>query len=161
MNIIEQSQIDIKIHKDHLEDDWENHSELALFYHIQLANSIKERDSLKEQVSNKEASLAIEIRKDPKLFGVEKVTENAIFELSKTNKPLYDLRNNLLELDYQVNLLKGVTIAFDHRKKALEEEVSLYIAGYFSPKLKPELKPTTDTQVKLLNTKKGKPNGTT
>jgi hypothetical protein len=161
MDIIEKSKEDIQIHKDHLEDDWETHSELALEWHMKLATAIFLRDTEKEKLVSREAEKSFDIRNDPKNYGIEKITEGAIDTLLKTDRTLQDLRISVINIDYQVNLLKGVTTAFEHRKKALEEEVSLYIAGYFSPKLKPDLKPTTDTQVKLLNTKKRITNGDT
>jgi len=151
MEIIEQSTEDIKIHRDHLEDDWESHSELALNWHLKYAEFVYRRDNLKESLSIEEAKLAQHIRSKPEDFGLLKITEGSVFELLKTNDRLQEFRQDLITTEYEVNLLKGVTIAFDHRKKALEELVSLYIAGYFSPKLKAELKPDIDTQVASLN----------
>lgn len=125
--------IDIEIDKDNLEEEWIVHPSLYLHYSDQYAEAFYRKDKSKLKLDLITAELDLAIRKNPKNYGfTSKPTEsgikNAIILDEKYQKALenYNKQSKLL------NLMTGVKTAFEHRKMALSNLVSLLIGGFFS-----------------------------
>lgn len=130
---------DLEIDGDSLDEEWIKQPRLYMKYARASAEIAAERDHAKEVLDVVQAELDIDIRRNPQKYnlptdknGIPKVTEGAIKScilLSKEYKLVFDeYTKTKLEADI---ILAGLR-AMEHRKKALEGLVQLYIGEYFS-----------------------------
>lgn len=124
---------DLKIDRNDLVSDWEEQPVLMLQYCDLHAEAVFNRDADKIKLDYTEAKLDSEIRKDFKAFGfVSKPTEAAIKNTILLQKEYIEAIQCLLDSSKQANLMSGIRQSFDHRKKALENMVTLLISGFHS-----------------------------
>lgn len=83
----------------------------------------------KEQL---EASLSMQIRKDPKSFGLDKVTENAIAEAVTNHSDMIKAKNDEVEAYYGMEKAKVLRDAISQKSSLLKQEVSLWVTNYYS-----------------------------
>jgi len=98
-----------------------------------------EIDVLKSKVEEAESELDLAIRKNPKMFGFEKTTENGIkatILIHPTYKnakdKLTEAQARLIELKHAVDICEGAMKAIDHRKAGIEGLIYLHGQNYFS-----------------------------
>jgi len=134
---------DLAIDPQNLAEEWLGQPGLYMRYAEALADAQKMRDKAKERLDVAKADLDGKIRRTPEAFGLSKITETIV---SSTISLLLDegyeeyngLPSKLLESNYEVNLLQAAVKAFDHRKKALENLVMLYVAKWFAGPKEPQ-----------------------
>lgn len=131
---------DIHINVQDLESEWINQPSLMVDYNDLYAVAIFERDELKVKLEYTAAKLDSEIRKDYSKFGFDsKPTEAAIKNTIIFQKQYVKLMKKMLLAAKQANLMSGVRTSFEHRKKALENLVTLHVTGFYSePRNKPK-----------------------
>jgi len=123
---------DIRIDVNNLEGEWIEQPSLMLHYSSLYAEAIHSRDLKKVKVDQEYARIDSEIRKDWQKHFDSKPTEVAIKNYI-TLHPIYRKAEKLLiNATREVNLLSGIKSSFDHRKRALENIVSLHITGFHS-----------------------------
>ncbi|RLD78262.1 MAG: hypothetical protein DRJ07_13455 [Bacteroidetes bacterium] len=124
---------DIRINEHDLESEWINQPSLMMQYNELYAVAVFERDSLKVKLDYTAAKLDSEIRKDYSKFGFEsKPTEAAIKSAILFQKQYVRTMKKTLLAAKQANLMAGVRTSMDHRKKALENLVTLKVTGFYS-----------------------------
>ena len=121
---------DIEVNEGDLKEEWERQPGLYLHYSFKLASAERTRNKAKERLDVVRAELDRDIRKDPKEYGLEKTTETVIASTILTQDEFTETNETYIDKSYEVSVLQGVVRAFDHKKKALENLVSLHIAGY-------------------------------
>lgn len=122
----------LEIDRTQLEVEWEQQPLLYWDAARELAEAKRSKDQLEIDLSVAKADADNEVRKDPEAFGLEKVTEPAIKAAILGHKKVQQLQADLIDAAYMVNLLEGKCRALEHRKRALEKEVDLFLAGYFA-----------------------------
>lgn len=91
-----------------------------------------ERNDVKKKIATTRATKDMEIRRNPKEYGLEKVTEAAVQSLLDQDEEVKALEEDYIYTQYLVDILTAAKEAFLQRKSMLESLVSLYISGYFS-----------------------------
>lgn len=138
MNSNEQIGLDVSIDKHRLDEQWADQPGLRFRYGAELAEARREVSRAKANVDLTAAELDNEIRESPESFGLTKITEAAIKATIPSNKRYRKAQDRLIEAEYSVNILTAAVSAIDHRKKALEDEVALWLGDYFSSPRAPE-----------------------
>jgi len=149
---------DAKIDIYNLHTEWAGQPTIYIDYAEQYADAValmmraQEKVSVvkmegKKRIDQRRAELDAEVRANPMLFGLEKVTETAVANaivVAPTFKKVQDevAQEIAAAVEEHINsvrqkeLLEGVKIAFSHRKTALEKEVELFLGGYYAdPKI--------------------------
>jgi len=121
---------DILIDKNNLSEQWEKQAGLYLYYALKLVKAEKDRNNAKEEVEVTKARVDKTIRKTPKDYGYEKVTEAIVTNTILLDDDYKEANNTYIEECYEVGILQAVVRAFDHKKKALENLVTLHMGGY-------------------------------
>lgn len=123
---------DFEIDEYSLEKEWIRQPILFMEYAAEANKAQAERDRLKAQLDLVQASMDLEVRNDPELYGITKVTETVVANVvirtakyQKAQKAYFDAREKHGVLD------KAIT-ALEHKKKALESLVSLFAMNYYS-----------------------------
>lgn len=136
----------LNIDENALDKEWREQPILYMQYATKLADAEATKQQQKEFLELIKAELDSEIRTEAKVKG-EKITESNI-----QSKILQDkmYRKELLNYNnyvFKTNILNSAVKAFEHRKKALEKLVELWIGGYFSiPKQNTELSSKTQKE---------------
>lgn len=125
---------DIEINEFDLESEWITHSSLYMHYSGILAEAIANKDDAKLKMEWIAAKIDLDVRKNwsNEKYDLEKLTEGAIKNITMTNGnylKAYRKYNHCVKI---VNSLTGVKTAFEHRKHALSNLVSLQISGFNS-----------------------------
>lgn len=144
---------DISINIDSLDIEWMRHSQLYIKYAELSAKAEQEKNEVKERLELIKAELDTSVREKAKKGG-EKTTElmvqSCIIQSEEYKTQLEKLNGKI----YNYNILKSVVIAFEHRKKALENLVHLWSGSYFSsPK---ETKGDPEVKEKILDKARSK-----
>jgi hypothetical protein len=120
---------DVEIDRDSLEGEWEKQAGLYMHYALKHADAIQERDSVQENIGTCEADLDQQIRQEVLEKG-EKTTEKAIANRIKVNKEMVALNEKLIKANHKINVIQSVVRSLEHKKKALENLVNLWVSGY-------------------------------
>ena len=124
---------DIEIDENDLEGEWLVHPAIVMYYNKAFADAQYNRDKLKIKLDQESAKLDSDVRKNWKDLNFDsKPTENAIrsYILLHPNYRKAEIKH--LKAIREVVMLTGVRNSFEHRKKALENIVSLRITGFHS-----------------------------
>jgi len=106
-------QVEIKVDTYNLQEEWARQPVLFLKYSLKMSKLIHQKDLLRSELASKV------IKKG------EKISEAAL------NREV-DGNEELIDLQYEINMYKNAVAAFEHKKKALEYEAQLLIGGFFS-----------------------------
>lgn len=123
---------DLKIDKFSLDEELQNQASLFMQYVQDFAESVFDRDKVKQQLELEYAEIDEKIRKNPDLFGIDKVTETAIRSAILKEETYKEKQNEYFEAVKRANVLGGAKEAFSQRKSMLEHLVKLELAGYFA-----------------------------
>lgn len=124
--------------KNNLDMEWEKQPRLYYQFALLLADARKEHAEAKAELDVVTAELADAIRKDPwKYMSLEKATVDAVKEAVLMQDDHKIATRALISSKHKVDIHEAAVWALDHRKKALENEVQLFLSNYFSrPKMK-------------------------
>lgn len=145
----------IDIDLDRLEQEW-------LEQPTRMQNACKRLAKAKKKVAEAKANLelvhakcGIKVRKTPRKYGLTKVTEPGIKETILTLQEYQDAQQLHIDAVYMKDNLEALVSALDHRKKALENEVTLWSQGYFStPRLRVDASDEAKDRIRVKKTKK-------
>lgn len=131
-------QNDFHIDLARLEEEWVRQPSLAEEYGRQLADARQEYDLAKRRLDVAEAEAERDIRTDPVSYGISKVTEGAIKAAVILDKRVAKASTEVIQSNHSVGIAEAAKNAIEHRKKALEGAVSLFIAQYYSKPKEPK-----------------------
>lgn len=124
---------------DDLQDEWIKHPSLYMYYSESHADAIDTRDKAKQFMEVEAAKLDSYLRKEwAKLFPEDKMTEAGIKAKVLQHVSYKKAQNLLNKANHNVNILSSAKSAFEHRKKALENIVTLTVMGFHSEPKKPK-----------------------
>jgi len=145
---------DLEIDPDALDTEWMNQPRLYQRYAEQLAIADREAKHRKEKMDTKRAELTLQAHMDG-IDGLEKLTEAKVSAWIQTHPEYQAVKEDLIEAEYEAQLLKGAVMAFSQRKNALENLVILHGQQYFaSPKLPRDLAGEWEKKMKESRTEK-------
>ena len=174
-----EEEIDINIYKLHeeLRDQPKLYSKYAKPYAISIGNAKRKEEQVKLiKIENKaeldaaKASMDMEIRNNPEKFGkteksgAKKHTETAISSIIASSKDFQDLNKKLNDklkkgVQEHIDSIEEMEVLFagvnacNHRKSSLENEVKLFIGGFYS---EPKIERENKEQIKEKSDKKRK-----
>lgn len=97
-------------------------------------NGLRIAEFRSEQVK---VELNLKVRKDPKAFGCDKLTEDVVKNAVLAQEEYKSAKTAEIKAQYKVDRLVAKVRAFEHRKSSIEELVALRLADYFGePRIK-------------------------
>jgi hypothetical protein len=123
---------DIEINENDLEAEWLEQPSLMLYYSERYAEAIHKRDMRKIRLDYVFADIDSDIRKNWNKHFDSKPTEVALKNYITKDARYRKAEKLHINAVRDVNILAGVKTSFDHRKRALENLVSLRISGFHS-----------------------------
>jgi len=130
----------IKIDKYSLDLEFEKHPMLYHEFAMDMVGAEDEKDQAKDKLELLRAQLDVQIRDNPKKFGLEKITEAAISStILQTNeyKEAQEYYNNTVG---NLRILRIAVESLNQKKVALENLVKLYLGEYYSKEAPREIK---------------------
>jgi hypothetical protein len=124
--------------RNRLDEEWTEQPAMRHRYGVELADAKRELSRAKAELEITAAELDNEIRESPDDFGLSKVTEAAIKAAIPSNPRYKKFREKLINAEYLVDVLVATVAAIEHRRKALEDLVRLWLGDYFSAPRAPE-----------------------
>lgn len=129
-------QKELEIDLERLEENLTDQPQLVMKYGELWAEKTAERDRAKENLSVIEAELDGYARANWVDISDTKMTEKSILGYVLNEDKRKSAMEELISLTEETNILSVAKVAFEHRKKALEGLVSLFIANYYAdPKI--------------------------
>jgi len=155
---------DIDIDHYALEEEWRKQPTLVDKYFTLHADAVYDRDKAKARYDLTLAEVEKDVRAYPNKYEMDKVTEAAVKAAVTTSETVKKAYQGYLEAKKQVMVLAGAKEGILTKKYALENEVKLFLASYFSePAIsgnhKKEVVETTSAKVKEAADKKLNANG--
>jgi len=123
---------DIQIDESNLEGEWIEQASLFLHYAELHTEAAYEKDKRKAQLDYTYSILYDEIKSNWNQHFDKQPTEPAIKEWILRNPKYKEAESVFIESVRTASLLLNVKVSFDHRKKGLENLVSLKIGGFYS-----------------------------
>lgn len=124
---------DLAIDPNNLDEECLIQPVLYMRYSEELAMSQKSRDKIKEKWEVTRAQTMLAIRKDPNEYNLsDKPTVDAVNAALTLDVNLEEIAHELNNANYELQILQSAIKAFDQRKKALEQLVSLFVSNYFA-----------------------------
>ena len=115
-----------------LDEMWLEQPRLYHKYAKKLATAKQKFEEDKAELELCKAELDRDIRSNPSEFSLEKITENVVSNTIITQEKYRALQAQMLDTKHQVDVLGVAVTTLDHRKRALENLVSLHGQDYFS-----------------------------
>lgn len=123
---------DVKIDPNNLEKEWLEQPSLYVYYAEAHADALHQRDLAKSRMDYTYSKLYSKVKKDWDKHFDSKPTESALKEYILKNATFKKAEKVLINAARDANILAGAKTAMDHRKRALENLVSLRISGFHS-----------------------------
>lgn len=130
--------IELQIDRDSLDVEWVNQPSLYFKHASRLADARRDSDEAKSDLEVMKAELDKQIRSDPTAFGMSKATEVSIAATVSSSAAYQLAQQAVFDAKHKVDIFQALVTALDHRKKALENLVSLWSQSYFAAPKAPE-----------------------
>jgi len=125
-------QDDLKINIRQLHREWKEQPAKFAKWGEKWADAVAERDRISRELELLNIEYDTEARQNADEIFPKKPTETAISNWIDSHGDIQDLKRDLIEANRIVNHYSIAKTAFQHRTKALENEVKLYLADYYS-----------------------------
>lgn len=122
---------DIEVDETDLEGEWITHPSIYMHYSEIWAEAVADKDDAKLKMDWIAANIDLDVRKywDTK-YSLDKITEGAIKNTILISKKYLKSYREYNKCVKRVNSMAGVKTAFEHKKHALANLVSLKIGGF-------------------------------
>ncbi len=128
----------IHIDETRLDEEWVNQPGLRFKYGRKLADARERMDEAKADLDITKAELDRDIRSDPEEYGVERISEAAIANAVQLQEEFHKANAVFRIRRHDVAIYEAAVFAIDHRKRALEKLVELFMADYFATPRSPK-----------------------
>ncbi len=123
---------DPSIDPGNLDKEWLTQPRLYYQWAAMAAEARREHEEARRAVDVARADAAMTIRSDPAAYGIEKVTEAQIAAAVELAQDVRDAEQDAINLRHRVDVVGAAVAALDHRKRALENLVELFLANYYA-----------------------------
>ena len=158
---------DVSIDESALDVEWLRQPTLVRLYNQEVAERKRQLARLSEEFGVLKAELTRKINTNPEKYGLAKATVDTVNSTIVIQEEYQDLRNQIIESEYELEMAIGGSRAMDHKKTALENLVKLFGQNYFAgpalPRdiskewLESEEKHQSNSRVKITQPKKSEP----
>ena len=115
-----------------LDDAWRGHSKHVFAARRKVAALRATVERCKARINITKAQVALEVRKSPEDFDIDKLTEAAVVSAIASNKRVTTAEDKLIDAKFELESWEAAVEALEHRKRALENLVTLHGQGYFA-----------------------------
>jgi len=126
------------IDRSRLDDEWVDQPRMYNRYALASAEARLEYNRAKATLDVTKAETELRVRKNPEKYELTKVTESVIASVVLLDKQCQMAAMSVAEARHDLDVAEAAVSAMDHRKKALEDLVRLFLADYFSKPREPE-----------------------
>lgn len=119
---------DLRINKYDLETEWLNQPNLYYHYSKLQADARLEMDEAKEKLEQIKADLNLDVRSDPKKFGVEKVTNESVAAAIIVEQEYVEALREVNITRHSYEVISGAVRAMEQRRSALENLVKIQLS---------------------------------
>lgn len=114
--------------------EWEWARQPGLYHDAAMKAADKRRDQSRAEAELEltEAEVDREVRQNPAVFGLEKLTEPAIKLAIVASKRYKRAQQDAIEAKHDLDVAEVAVKTLDHKKYALQDEVRLRLSNYFS-----------------------------
>lgn len=131
-----------------LDQEWLLQPRLMGEWMDKLADAKAEHSSAEANAKVVWAETALEVRKDPGSFGLDKITEKLVEQVADSHPDVIAAQQAAIDAKHVVDVLSGVTRSLEHKKHALQDLVELQGRDYFSsPKASSEEAKNTEKRI--------------
>lgn len=123
---------DFSIDEMQLDKEWNGQAERFFRMASKLANAKQEYEELENAFKVTKAELELDIRSDPQKYGLDKTTEATVAATVLVQRQYSEAATQVREARHAVDILSAAVEAMQHRKRALENLVSLHLANYYA-----------------------------
>lgn len=123
---------DVSIDESALDVEWLRQPTLVRLYNQEVAERKRQLARLSEELVVLKAELTRKINTNPEKFGLSKTTVDIVNSTIVIQEEYQDLRNQIIESEYELEMAIGGSRAMDHKKTALENLVKLFGQNYFA-----------------------------
>ena len=124
--------LDLQIDENQLDTEWLGQSQRYFQYASKAADARRDFDAAKDELEVTKAEVDQSIRSDPAKFGLTKLTEATVASAVIIQEEYQKAQENVRQARYSHDVYQAAVSALDHRRKALENLVTLFMANYFS-----------------------------
>lgn len=121
---------DLDMHR--LDEEWLRQPRLYHDYAVKLADARATWERAKAAREVVQAELDRDARRSPSLFGLDKVTEPAVEKAVLLHKRYQKANEEVIIAKHEMDVLQAAVDTLEHKKKALENMVSLHGRDYFA-----------------------------
>ena len=144
--------LDLTIDEFRLDEEWLRQPKMYGSVATDLADAQKAYSEARAELEVTKSECELSIRRKPSKYGLEKVTEATVSAALGAHDSVSKATAAVIDAKHAVDVLNAVVHALDHRKKALENLVSLFLADYYS---KPHSPPFDEEQTKARARRRG------
>ncbi len=130
MKEIERKFFDIDKYK--LDEEWEGQQGLYNEYAYVLAEARKNHGEAEAHLEYVEAEVSLDIRNNPAKYNLDKITEDVVNKATVVAKKTRQAQQAVIDAKFAMDKALADVTTLDHRKKALEDLVKLFLGDYFS-----------------------------
>ena len=123
---------DRNIDKYALDDEWRMQPKLYFKWAEMSAKASLLVDRVKDALEVRKAQIDKAVRANPREFGIEKVTNEALNNVAILDAEYRKLTEELIKLRYEENMFEAAVKAMEHKKQALENLVKLFLNSYYA-----------------------------
>ena len=127
-----------------LDEEWCRQPKMYHEQAVALADARKEHEQSKTERDLVAAEVDKDVRLHPSKYGLEKLTEEPIKKAVLMSKEYRKADTNVIEARHSMDIIQADLDTLDHRKKALENLVQLFLADYFSSPRTPKNVPQSE-----------------
>lgn len=123
---------DVKVDKFGLDVEWENLPNLYTKWSEKLVDEENFRDRLKSRIDLKYAELDLDIRNNPKKYGInDSVTERVINSTILRNAEYNRLQDQMIQTQHNIRVLKVAVKGIKDKGRAVDRLTKLYLKNYY------------------------------
>ena len=131
-------ELDISVDQNDLDHEWVAQPKNYFRYAAELADARRDQDQAKAELDLVQAELDQAVRSDPEKFGLSKATEASIKAVVLAQAEYTSAQQAMLKAKHDVDVLQAAVGALDHKRKALENLVTLWLNNYYSSPRSPK-----------------------
>lgn len=139
-----------------LDVEWIHQPGRFMKYAEKQASAKRELDELKQELKVLESELLLQAAEEGEELIGSKPTVAVVDAWVKSNKRHIEASKEIIQKDYELNILQSAVRAFDQRKSALENLVRLWQGSYFSGPREPKDYSAVDGVVEQVRPKRKK-----
>jgi len=146
----------VRIDPHSLDSEWLKQPGLVKHYATLQADARQDYEDANVNLDLVTAELDRDVRANPEKHGLAKPTEKSIASVIQVSDAFADAKQTVIEARHHMDVVQAVVSALDHKKRALEKLVDLFLADYFSrPSASEESKEDVGRMVKRSARRKG------